>query len=222
MPPKKGTPGWSFHALEKVTGSKDVLAFAWKWIQDHKFSSTPKFGNLVVEGQSAGCQICSCQGHLNCDVQYRFSLRTPEIFEERLDIDHRDGDFFFLVEKKGTTCNVDEPNHARMKKEHTRNLAKLNISPSKVDRVCHERKIPEDSRPDPKAVSNRKFNTRGESDTSTSVPRRFTGDYIATMVNFVKKKSIQTLRSYVISWRSLKTRFLYHSTILAWHRQQPT
>ena len=156
MPPKKGTPPWEFQSLEEVTGSKDVLEYAYKWCADHNFDPIVKFGNLVIEGVHCGCQIASCDGHLNCTKQYRFSLRSKSIFD-KTDLLRRPGDLFFLVEKRGGPCNTSEPNHEAAKKRHTRNFAALNISPSKVDRVCEGREIPTDSRPDPTGISNRKY-----------------------------------------------------------------
>lgn len=59
---------------------------------------------------------------------------------------------------------------------------------SKVHKVCHERKTSHKNRDrTQKQCQTAKFNTRGACGTPTSAPRRLTGDYIATIVNFIKK-----------------------------------
>ena len=99
MPPKNKLD-WGFHALMAVPSSTDLLVFANQWVKDHKFHGTPKFSNLVVEGQPAGCQIATCQRHIGCSKKYKFTRRTRARSPE-LSLPSGDCDAFVLIEVVG-------------------------------------------------------------------------------------------------------------------------
>jgi len=170
---------WKFHLLIAVDPSTDLLAFANKWVKDHNFHGTPKFGNFVVEGQPAGCQIATCKRHIGCKKKVQFTRRSRAVFGA-LPLPPRDGETFVLIETVGV---CDGPlNLKAIKKKNCRDLAEYNHSPGKQGELFDHKRIGSTERPSDRAMERRRWYMKSKREGTDG--RRYDGAFLETLRNF--------------------------------------